>query len=154
ILFTAGWAWSVRGTWASIDLRTLTWRFHFEQVLPLEFLAALLPLVTLVAIVVVGLARPRSRDLYAAPWWVASWTPQILMAPLLAVTLAVFALDTARTDSWTLGRQNLETLGARLHCGLADDVEASIDHESEALAQQLTRRGYRTLVNPNKVMYF
>jgi len=46
----------------------------------------------------------------------------VLAIPLIAFTAAILLADTAKTSSWTLARQNIETLQGDPGCGLADDV--------------------------------
>jgi hypothetical protein len=154
-LLGAGWAWAVRGPWAPIDLRTLTWGSDLEHVVPLDVIAPLLPVLALCALLLRGIAT-HSRALYTAPWNVAALTAPLLVVPLLSVTLLVFAFDTGLTGSWTLGRQNLETLTGALKCGLADDVVVTSRNgaSSRSLAELLEKDRVRTFVNPNRLAYF
>jgi hypothetical protein len=154
-VLAAGWAWTVRGPWAPIDLRTLSWGSDLERVVPLDVIASLLPVLALAALLLRGIAA-HDKALYTAPWNVAALTAPLLVVPLLSVTFLVFALDTAMTGSWTLGRQNLETLTGAVKCGLADDVAVTSRNVAggQALAELLAKDGVRTFVNPNRLMYF
>jgi hypothetical protein len=71
--------------------------------------------------------------LQALPWQIAAWTAPLLALPLVVFTLAVLAADTAKTESWTLGRQNLGALRADGGCGLADDLRVAIPGSARPL---------------------
>jgi hypothetical protein len=149
-LLAAAWMWSPRSAWGRLDLRALDWAPGFEAAgLSLSKLAFALPLVLLAAVAVVGVARRRRSRLPDAPWRVASWTAPALALPALVFTVVVLAADTARTDSWTLTRQNLSTLAGDTGCGLGDDVRVA---GGEALATRLERE--RALVLPDLLTYF
>jgi Mycobacterial cell wall arabinan synthesis protein len=115
----AAWSWWTRQQWNVIDLRTLDWHPAFEDRIPIAQLAALLPFLALGAVVAVALVRHRRDRLPRAPWAVAAWTGPLLVVPLVVFTGAVLVADAAKTDGWTLTRQNL---GGSTACGLADDV--------------------------------
>src|SRR5204862_3817458 len=51
----------------------------------------------------------------------AAWIVPAVTVPLLGFTVGVFAADAAKTSSWTLARQNVDSLRGKLDCGLADD---------------------------------
>jgi hypothetical protein len=116
------WAWLERESWNVVDLRTLDWTPGFESWLPAGRLAAVLPLLCLGAALLVGRARRHDR-LHAVPWRVAAWIGPLVAFPVLAFTSGVIVADTAKTSSWTLARQHLETLTGRdVRCGLGDDL--------------------------------
>lgn len=116
----ATWAWLIRPAWNAIDLRTLGWSPGFESWLPVARIAAVLPIVVLAGWL---LFRRRAPDRYRIPWRVASWTGLLVAVPVLAFTVGIFVADTAKTSSWTLGRQNLSALAGRdPGCGLAHDL--------------------------------
>jgi len=121
-VFTAAWAWSPRGPWNNLDLQSLDWILAFERRISLATLASLIPLILLGVAAIVELARDRRDRLREVPWRVASWTAPALAIPVIAFTAAVLVVDTAKTDSWTLARQNLDALTGDLGCGLADDA--------------------------------
>jgi hypothetical protein len=116
----AAWAWSPRTTWGDLDLRTLDWTIGIESRVTLAKLAGIAPAALLVALALVAVGR--GRRLADAPWRAATATPLVLAVPLIAFTAGVLAADTAKTHSWTLGRQNLETLTRDEDCGLATDA--------------------------------
>jgi arabinosyltransferase B len=118
----AAWSPGLRHEWMTLDLRTLEWTLGFERGLfTVPKLAALVPIAVLGGAVLLALVRGRQR-VYAAPWRAAAWTAPALAVPLLVFTTGVLAADAAKTDSWTLTGQNLETLAGDLECGLADDA--------------------------------
>jgi hypothetical protein len=112
----AAWAWSPRDGLSTLDLRTYTW----APDAPL----ATLGILALVAILggALLLARRRGDRLPDVPWRVASWAAIVLVGPMLLFTVAVLAADAAKTDGWTLTRQNLGAFGGDAGCGLADDL--------------------------------
>jgi len=120
-VFAATWAWSPRGPWNNNDLETLDWILGFERRISLATLAGLLPLLLLGVAGFVELARDRRDRLREVLWRVASWTAPALAIPVIAFTAAVLVADAIKTDSWTVSRQNVDTLTGNLRCGLADD---------------------------------
>ncbi len=118
----AAWAWSPRGPWNALDLQSLDWILGFEKRISLATLASLVPLILLGGAGFVVLARDRRDRLRDVPWRVASWTAPALAVPVIAFTAGVLVVDTAKTESWTLARQNIDTLTGNLRCGLADDA--------------------------------
>jgi hypothetical protein len=126
------WSWAPRQHWNALDLRTLDWTPSFESFVGLATLSVALPFVVLVGAglrEVVGGRHP----LHALPWRVAAWTAPLLALPLVAFTLMLLAADTAKTESWTLGRQNLGALSADDGCGLADDLRVAIPDSARPL---------------------
>jgi hypothetical protein len=121
-VFAASWAWSPRGPWNNLDLQTLDWILGFERRMSLTTLAGILPLVLLGVATFFELARHHRDRLPDVPWRVASWTVPALAVPVIAFTAGVLIVDAARTDSWTVTRQNIDTLTGDLGCGLADDA--------------------------------
>ncbi len=121
-VIAATWAWSPRGPWNNQDLQSLDWILAFEKRISLATLAGLLPLILLGVAAFVELARNRRDRLRDVPWRVASWTAPALAIPVIAFTAGVLVVDTAKTDSWTLARQNIDTLTGNLRCGFADDA--------------------------------
>src|SRR5262249_25193169 len=79
------------------------------------------------------LARRRRRNLSAVPWRAAAWSVPVITVPLIVFTTGVFAADAAKTKSWTLTHQNLQTLGGRLDCGLADDTLVPVPSSMQRL---------------------
>ena len=128
------WTWLVREEWNVADLRTLDWTPGFEASLPVARLSAVLPVVVLAGALVVARLR-RLQYAYTVPWRVASWLGLLVAVPVLAFTTAMIVADTAITSSWTLGRQNLASLGGRdVGCGLADDLLVPVRRSARALA--------------------
>jgi arabinosyltransferase C len=120
-MLVAAWSWFPRNDWADLDLRTLHWTLGIEDRVTLAKVAGAAPLVVLIGLALFEWGRRRDR-LRDVPWRAASWTAAVLALPLVAFTIAVLAADTVKTHSWTLARQNVETLTRDLHCGLADDA--------------------------------
>jgi hypothetical protein len=120
-MLVAAWSWSPRTAWADLDLRTLQWTLGFEQRLTLAKLAGVAPLALLLVLAATYALRRRSR-LQAAPWSAAAWTVPVVVLPLVAFTVGVLIADAAKTHSWTLARQNVQSLKGDLRCGLADDA--------------------------------
>ncbi len=130
----AAWSWSPRQPWSLLDLRTLDWTLGLERWLPLSTLAIALPLLLLAGATLVAVVRDRRRRLWEIPWQTATWTGPVLAAPLIAFTVGVLVADTAKTSSWTLARQNIETLRASIGCGLAEDVLVANRRSMRSLA--------------------
>jgi hypothetical protein len=118
----AAWTYSPRNGWGDLDLRTLSWTLGFERHLTLPKLAAAVPVVLLLGALLVAKLRGKGRlELVGVPWRVATWMVPAIAVPVLVFTIGVLAADAVRTKSWTLGRQNLESIAGDLRCGLADD---------------------------------
>jgi len=112
----AAWAWFPRNAWSDLDLRTLDWTLGFEQRVTAAKLAGILPLLVLAVLAV------WARRVDVAAWRTAAWTVPVLAVPLVVFTVGVLAADAARTHSWTLTRQNLDSLRRDPGCGLANDA--------------------------------
>ena len=122
-IVAAAWSWSPRHLWSDLDLRTLGWTLGFEtSLVNLAKLAGAIPLVLLAGLTAAELVRGNRRRLPEVPWRVARWTAPVLAVPLVAFTVGVLVVDAVRTSSWTLTRQNLDTLAGDSGCGLADDA--------------------------------
>jgi len=117
----AAWAWFPRNTWADLDLRTLDWTLGVERHLTFAKLAGAVPVLVLIALALWELRPGRRRRLETVPWRAAAWMVPAVALPLIVFTLGVLAVDAHKTDSWTLARQNLDTLRGDTGCGLADD---------------------------------
>jgi Mycobacterial cell wall arabinan synthesis protein/Arabinosyltransferase concanavalin like domain len=113
----AGWAWFPRLAWGDLDLRTMDWTLGLESRITLAKVAGALPVLVLVALAL--LTRTRRHQ---APWQAAALTAPIVAVPLVAFTIGVLLTDLAKTESWTLTRQNLDAVTGDVGCGLADDV--------------------------------
>jgi hypothetical protein len=118
----AAWSWSPRNSWSDLDLRTLSWTLGIEQRITFAKLAGVLPLATLAVLAVATLALAGRSRLHESPWRAATWAVTLLAAPLIAFTIGVLVADAVKTKSWTLTRQNMESLRGDLRCGLADDA--------------------------------
>ena len=131
-IVTSIWVWSSLLPWSPLDLRTLDWIRAFDD-LHLQTVVVLLPLVALVAATVAGIVR---RDMYPwrVPWRVAPWTALMIAVPVLAFTAGVLVVDTARTGSWTLGRQNVDALRGNAGCGVVDDVSVALPESARPLS--------------------
>jgi hypothetical protein len=120
-MIAAAWSWSPRSAWADLDLRTLHWTLGIEKRLTLAKVAGVAPLALLILFAAVYALRRRSR-LPDAPWRAAAWTVPVVALPVVAFTVSVLIADAAKTHSWTLARQNVQSLKGDLRCGLADDA--------------------------------
>ena len=152
-----GWAWSGRSEWNTIDLRTLDWTPRLETYLPLQVVAPLLPMLILAWVSIVG-GRRRARTpqrFYSGPWRVAFWSAPIIVAPMIAFTAIILVADSAKTGSWTLARQNLDSFRGAETCGLASDalVRDGPARQAVRLSQLLERDGALALVLPNLLTY-
>jgi hypothetical protein len=122
-VLAAAWAPGIRPPWTELDLMTQDWTLRFEEgFLTLPKITALVPVVLLAGAGLYELVRRGRGRLYEVPWRVASWTALALAAPLIAYTAVVLVDDAVRTPSWTLTRQNLESLRGDDRCGLAADA--------------------------------
>jgi hypothetical protein len=127
-------SWSPRGSWNALDLRTLDWSLGFERHVTLSTLAGALPLLLLLAgAAVFALARRDPEGVREAPWRVAQWTAALLAAPLIVYTLAILVADSVKTDSWTLARQNVDTLRGHAGCGLAGEARLQVTSSMRTL---------------------
>jgi len=130
----AAWSWSPRRAWTDLDLQTLDWTLGFESSdINLSKLGGLAPLALLAGAGLFELVRGRRERIREIPWSVASWTAPVLAIPLIAFTVGVLVTDAARTRSWTLTSQNLETLRGDLRCGLADDAVVAVPESMRAV---------------------
>ncbi len=121
----ATWSWWERDPWNPLDLRTLDWESSFVSRFGLSQLAVLLPVLLLAASLVIALARGRRAELYRVPWRVASWIPAAVAIPAILFTVGMLVADAAKTGSWTVIRQNVQSVAGKPGCGLADDVLVS-----------------------------
>ena len=112
------WAVGLRDSWNPVDLRSLDWTTSTEWLTGKAVAAGLLLLVA----GVVASARIRGRPLSTAPWSFATNAGLIMTLPLIAFTAGMFALDAAKTDGWTLTRQNVQSLRGAAGCGLGDEL--------------------------------
>jgi Mycobacterial cell wall arabinan synthesis protein len=132
-MLAAAWSWFPRNAWADLDLRTLQWTLGIEQKVTFAKVAGLLPLAVLVGLALFELRRRQGRRMDDVPWRAASLTAPVLAVPLIAFTAAVLVADSAKTHSWTLARQNIDTLTGGLRCGLADDAVVPVRASMRAL---------------------
>jgi len=132
-MVAAAWSWSPRNAWADLDLRTLQWTLGIEKRLTLAKVAGVAPLALLLLFAAIYAVRRRSR-LHDAPWRAAVWTVPVVAVPLIAFTVGVLIADAAKTHSWTLARQNVQSLKGDLRCGLADDALVPMRASMRALS--------------------
>lgn len=121
VAIAIAWAWGPREIWGVLDLRALDWRPRFEQTISLSVLAAIAPLAVLGFLTAVRRIRG-ARQPAGSPWRVIALTVPLLVVPMIAFTVAMFVADAAKADSWSVTRQNIDTLRGSLDCGLADDI--------------------------------
>ena len=154
-LVAIAWSWSPRQVWNDLDLRSLDWTLGFESRVSLSDAALLVPLLLLYAVVSIALVRSDREILRSAPWRVASWTSLALAGPLIAFTILVLVADATTTPSWTLARQNVETLADRSGCGLADYAEIPRQRSMQPLAslESRTRASSRGPRMPSAPIY-
>lgn len=129
----AAWSWSPRTAWADLDLQTRQWTLGFENRLTLAKVAGAAPVALLLVLAAFFALRRRSR-LRAAPWLAAAWAIPVVVVPVVAFTIGVLAADAAKTPSWTLAKQNLQSLKGDLRCGLADDALVPVRASMRALS--------------------
>jgi hypothetical protein len=132
-MLAAAWSWFPRNSWSDLDLRTLSWTLGIEQRITFAKAAGLLPVVVLAIVALLTVARSGRGRLKDAPWRTAIWSVPLLAVPLIAFTVGVLVADGLKTRSWTLSRQNIETLRGDLRCGLADDSVVPLRHSMRAL---------------------
>lgn len=132
-LLAIAWSWSLRNSWNAVDLRSLDWTPGFERWITAPTLAIAVPVVVLAAQIAIARARGQHARLPQIPWRLVSWTAPLLAVPLLLFTVVVLAADTAKTDSWTLARQNLGVLRGDVGCGLADDLVVPVSGSARPL---------------------
>jgi hypothetical protein len=132
-MLAAAWSWFPRNAWADLDLRTLQWTFGIEQKVTFAKVAGAVPLAVLVGLALFELRGRQGRRSRDVPWRAASLTALVLAVPLIAFTAAVLVADSAKTHSWTLARQNVDTLTGDLRCGLADDALVPVRASMRAL---------------------
>jgi hypothetical protein len=133
-MLAAAWSWFPRNSWSDLDLRTLSWTLGIEQRITFAKAAGLLPLVVLALVAVVTFARSGTRELKDAPWRTSILSIPLLAVPLIAFTAVVLIADGVKTKSWTLSRQNVQTLRGELRCGLADDALVPLRQSMRALS--------------------
>ena len=156
VCIAALWSWSIRGVWNAVDVRTLDWYPAFESHVPLAVLAAALPLALLFALVLESVRDSGQRHFYGAAARVGSWAAPVLVVPIIAFTVAILATDAAKMSTWTLARQNVDTLRGDLRCGLADDelVKAPRPARGVVPLARILERSDPELVLPNLLLYF
>ena len=117
------WSWSDSLDWAVFDLRTNQW-------------AAGAVFWIVLIVLIVGLAAAMIVDRWSDEW---GWAPQETFAVaavglVILVTGSTLVSDSIRTDGWTFGRQNVETLFGAAGCGLGDEVRVPDAGSLHALA--------------------
>lgn len=122
---SAAWSWWERKPWNPLDLMTLDWTPAWVSRVGLSQLAVLLPALLLAASFLIALIRGPRRQLGNVPARVAGWIPAAVAIPAILFTMGVPIVDAAKTSSWTMIRQNLETIAGDPGCGLAEDVLVS-----------------------------
>ena len=130
----AAFGWARRGQWNALDLVATNWTPRFETNLSLGTIAGLSPLGLLAVLVLIAIAQGARQSLLRAPWHVAVWTAPLLAVPVTAFTLAIFFVDAVKADSWSLARQNVESLVQKEGCGLGDDVRVVDVHSLRPLS--------------------
>jgi hypothetical protein len=112
------WAVGHARPWNPVDLRTLDWTTSNDGFFGKAVAASLVLLV----VGVVAATRLRHKPLSAVPWALATSAGLIITLPVIGFSARTLALDAARTDGWTLTRQNLQSLWGAAGCGLADEL--------------------------------
>ena len=115
------WAWSGSLPWTALDLRTQRWWKGAVNLLPVDLSSIAtwigIALVSWGGVAVYRRWRSESR----------TWSPPEVLAIVSAVvvvgyTASMLLVDVVRTDGWTFGRQNLESVIGRSTCGLGDEI--------------------------------
>ena len=112
------WASGKRLPWNPDDLRSLDWALSLSW-FQAETIAAGFALMFAAAIL---LAHHRARPLATSAWELATRAALVITLPLIAFTVGMLAVDAAKTDGWTLTRQNLQSLRGAPGCGFGDDL--------------------------------
>jgi hypothetical protein len=142
IAAAAMWAWTRLREWTPFDLQGLHWDDAFN-VYSLLVVCGLV-----VAAVIAGRRRALSSDSGAGR------RSDVIGAALVIVSFSVVALTgatvivDAATTSWSLARQNLESIAARTACDLADEWD-----QKGALGRQMADSTTRTFVIPTLLPY-
>jgi hypothetical protein len=119
------YAWSISLPWTAFDLRTVEWWRGVD----LSAVGTLL----VVGGALGGILLARRRLLQPA-----GWSPSgvvVVAASMVAIvfTASTLALDAIRTDTWTFGRQNLQSLWGGEGCGLGDELMVPVPGSLRAL---------------------
>lgn len=133
------WAWWTQAPWNPVDLRTLEWDPGFDRYRSQG--AALLPVLLLAVTALIALSRRERSAFYAFPARAASWTPLALAVPPILFTAGILIVDSAGTSSWTLARQNIQTIVGNPDCGLARDLLVRIESSTFPVSMAAKRRG-------------
>ena len=113
------WAAGLREPWNRDDLRSLNWGWSPSTRFSVAFGVGFGLLLLIGA---VAASRYKRRPITDAPWYLATSAGLVVMLPLIAFTVGVLAIDAAKTDGWTLTRQNLQTFSGNAGCGIGDEL--------------------------------
>jgi hypothetical protein len=134
----AALAWKPRRAWNVFDLHTLQWTLGFEQNVPLRVLAAMLPILLLLTSI--GFATAMGGSAWQNARYVASSTATALGLPAIVFTVGILGADAAKTDGWTLVRQNVKALKRSMSCGVADQARAPVLSSMQLVSRDPARQ--------------
>jgi hypothetical protein len=115
------WVWSDALPWTVLDLRTQRWWPGATNFLPIDLANPVTWIVLAGAVSGLMLLLRRWRPAIVK-WAPLEATALLAIGLVIVVTTATFALDVARTDGWTFGRQSLAELTASGDCGLGEEI--------------------------------
>ena len=125
VMFVA-YAWSISRPWTVFDLRTVDWWSGLDLSAIGTWAA--------IGIAVIGLLLAHRR--WRQPVGRTPSESVVLIASLAALvfTASTLVIDTVRTDGWTFGRQNVQSLFGREGCGLGDEIVVPVPGSLRALS--------------------
>ena len=112
------WASGIRQSWNADDLRSLDWTLSSSW-FSAETIALGFGLLLAGAVFI---AYRRARPLSDVPWQFATRAALVVTLPVTVFAIGMLAIDAAKTNAWTLTRQNLQTLRGDSGCGFADEL--------------------------------
>ena len=125
------WGWAESLGWAVFDLRIHRWEAGARNLFPFDLSSRFTwaVLVALTGAAAVVWARRRVGSEWSPPEVVGV----LAMGLVVVVTGSTLAFDTARTTSWTFGRQNIQSLFGDPGCGLGDEIRIPVSGSLHAL---------------------
>ena len=128
----ATWSWWERDAWNPLDLRTLDW--ETTRVRPGTARRAPSGSAARGSRCWSRMSAGAGRSCTACRGEWRPGSPLRIAIPAILFTVGVLVVDAARTSSWTVIRQNLESVAGDPGCGLADDVLVSRRASARPLA--------------------
>ena len=125
------WGWSESLGWAVFDLRIHRWEAGAANLFPFD-LSSYWTWAVLVALTG-GASAVWAKRRAASQWSPPEVVGVLAMGLVVVVTGSTLALDTLRTNSWTFGRQNIQSLFGDAGCGLGDEIRIPVAGSLHAL---------------------